>query len=707
MFEDDEASTKSALPELVSGSITLRYNQLVDTLIEHDHKYYIKDETEISDAVYDNLKLEVKQLEEKFPAIIRIDSPTTRLVGEVSKGFKSVKHQTRMISLQDVFDIKEVDKWAERVAKLAAIDKSKIEYFSSIKLDGLAMSLIYQDGVLVTGVTRGDGQTGEDVTENIRTIKNIPLKLRQSEKYGFLLNGRTEARGEVIMRKDDFAELNKQREANNEPTYANPRNTAAGTIRQLDSSIVASRKLYFYAYDLIYSEPVEDIKVGATTVSSEVLKTQSEAMQALAEVGIKVVEHSAVQSGFYNLSALIEVDNFILEIEKTRENFPYNTDGLVTRVNDRKLYDSLGFVGKTPRGAVAYKFPAEQATTKLLDIFVSIGRTGAATPVAVLEPVSVAGSTVRMATLHNESEIIRKGILIGDQVIIQKAGDIIPEVLGPIVELRNGSERKFDWPKNCPECDTTLEKLESEAVWRCPNVNCPSRVQRHIEHFASKAGLDIEGLGEKNLAALLESGLITDTADIYALTKDQLLTLDRFAKLSASNLIAAINEKRSPNLARFIFALGIRHIGIQTAVDLASRFRSLENISQQSYNEVLEVNGIGTVVAESIVSWFADPENVALLNKFKQNGVQPEEVSGEVGPLTGQSFVVTGTLSSMGREIAAERVRALGGTFQSSVAKGTTYLVMGDNAGSSKAVKAEKLGTKVIDEVEFLRIIGT
>lgn len=394
--------------------------------------------------------------------------------------------------------------------------------------------------------------------------------------------------------------------------------------------------------------------------------------------------------------------------EDKRHTLLYNLDGLVIKVDDRKVYADLGIVGKNPRGAIAYKYPAEQSTTKVKDIFISIGRTGAATPVAMLEPVVVAGSTVQMATLHNEGEVHRKDIRVGDTVVVRKAGDVIPEVVEPLVKLRNGHETKFVMPTHCPECNTKLVKLKAEdAVWRCPNVQCPSRVHNHIQHFASKGALDIEGMGEKNVLALLDAGYIQDAADIYALTKEQLLKLDRFAEVSAAKLIAAVQEKCRPPLARFLFGLGIRHVGAQTAIDLSNHFHSMDKLAQAEIDELSAVEGVGEVVAESVVAWFADPQNQKLLEKFAQNGVKPETVKTVGGPLSGQSFVVTGSLESMGRDEAAEKVRSLGGTFQSSVGKETSFLVVGANVGASKLAKAAKLGVKQIDEAAFLKLISS
>lgn len=662
-----------------------RLSKLKAQLAQYAYEYYVLDTPSVEDAVYDGLMAELKKLEAEFPALVTADSPTQRVGGEVSAGFKSVTHRTRMISLNDVFDEEEVEAWAKRIQKLAPT--STLTFFGDVKKDGLACSIVYEDGKYAQAVTRGDGYTGEDVTANVRTISSVPLTLRSTSKTATFLKGRTEVRGEIVMYKKDFEELNKKREAEGKPLYANPRNTAAGTVRQLDPKLVAERKLHFLAYDLLREDPSE-------------VPSNYEAYQIMKELGFGGGQYAT------KLKSVKDIHDFAVEWEDKRHNLPYNLDGLVVKVDDRKIYDQLGVVGKNPRGAIAFKYPAEQSTTKVKDIFVSIGRTGAATPVAMLEPVVVAGSTVQMATLHNEGEVHRKDIRVGDTVVIQKAGDIIPEVVEPLVKLRTGKEQKFVMPTHCPECNTKLVKAKAdEAVWRCPNIHCPARVHNHIQHFASKGALDIEGLGEKNVLALLDAGLIKNIADIYKLTPQQVLTLDRFAEISANKLVDAISEKRNPPLARFLFGLGIRHVGAQTAIDLANHFHTFDKIRSATIDELSAVDGVGEVVAESLVAWFAEPENQKLLKEFGKNGVKPQEVTKVGGALSGKKFVVTGTLEQMGREEAAEKIRAKGGTFQSSVGKDTDYLVVGKNVGASKLAKADKLGTTQIDEKALLELL--
>jgi len=668
------------------GDAVERAAKLRELINDYRYNYHVLNKSIMSEAAADSLKHELSQIEAEHPDLITPDSPTQRVAGEPLPGFKKIQHSGRMLSLNDVFDETELRAWVTRTAKLAGSEK--FDFFADLKMDGLACALVYQDGALSQGVTRGDGYVGEDVTANIRTIESIPLRLRQAKGSEAFLKGRTEIRGEIVMYKDQFAKLNEEREKQGLPKFANPRNLAAGTIRQLDPKLVAGRPLEFHAYDMLRENPDE------TPTNDFIYKT-------IRELGL-ITNPQAKK-----LDSIDEVLEFTKTWEDKRKQLPFNTDGLVIKINDRKLQARLGVVGKAPRGAVAFKYPAEQATTKVKDIFVSIGRTGAATPVAMLEPVVVAGSTVQMATLHNEGEIQRKDIRIGDTVIVQKAGDVIPEVVEPLVKLRDGSERKFVMPTHCPDCNTKLAKAkETEAVWRCPNEHCPSRAWKRVEHFASKAALDIDGLGEKNVIALIDAGLIRDPADLYILKKEDVLKLDRFAEISAGKLVKAIADKKHPSLPRFIYGLGIRHAGVQTAIDLASRFHSLDNLSKATIDELSGVEGVGEVVAEAIVEWFEQPSNRELLQKFEKYGVQPEKAEAVHGPLSDKNFVVTGSLDSMSREEAAGRIRALGGTFQSSVGKDTDYLVVGANVGESKLKKARDLGTKQIDEEELLNMLS-
>ena len=668
-----------------------RLSKLISQLSQYAYEYYVLDETTVSDAVYDGLIQEVKKIEEEYPDLISPESPTQRVGAGPADDFQKVPHSTRMLSLNDVFSREEVEAWVLRMEKL--IPGSKHEYSAEIKMDGLACSLIYQDGVLIRAITRGDGFVGEDVTTNVRTIKSVPLKLRhndESSSASKFLSGRTEIRGEIIMLKKDFEKLNAARELNGLPVFANPRNLAAGTIRQLDPRLVAERPLQFRAYDLIRDDASE-------------VPTYVFAYETIRRLGIIVTPENDM---FSNIQ---DVMDFVEKWDKKRHALSFNTDGLVIKINDRKLYAELGVVGKNPRAAVAYKYAAEEATTIVRDIVISIGRTGAATPVAVFDPVVVAGTTVQHASLHNADEIARKDIRVGDTVVIYKAGDIIPQVQSVIENLRPKSSKRFNMEDELATQFPGLqfERPEDEVVYRIKGDAGNILLKKALEHFASRGALDIESLGEKNVEALIDAQLVYDLADIYRLKKEDVLTVDRFAEISASKLVSAIAEKRNPPMAKFVYALGIRHVGTQTAIDLAHAFKSLDTLGTATYKQLMSVDGIGEIVADSILMWFEDDDNQKLLAKFRNLSVWPEDDSAINGKLTNKSFVVTGTLESMSRDQAADKIRALGGTFQSSVGKGTTYLVMGTNAGNSKAEKARKVGTEVIDEPELIKILET
>lgn len=662
-----------------------RIDKLREQIEEYRYRYHVLDDPMITDEIYDSLTRELKKLEEEFPEFLTPDSPTQRVGGKPLEKFVAVPHETPMLSLNDVFTPEELQAWLARVQKLLP-EQKEFEFHLDLKMDGLACALVYENGRLVRGLTRGDGRVGEDVTQNVRTIRSIPLKLRRdtgipAEYY----QGRIEVRGEIMLYRKDFEQLNKEREKAGLPMFMNPRNTAAGTVRQLDPSLVAARPLQFHAYSVI----------------GPGISKKSQEYEFAKKLGFIVNRQTYQKKDYKGIMQVIE------EWEEKRNSLPFNTDGLVITINDKELYNRLGFVGKAPRGSVAYKYAPEQATSRVKDIFISIGRTGAATPVAMLEPTVIAGSLVQMATLHNEGEIERKDIRIGDTVAVHKAGDIIPEVIESLPKLRDGTQKKFKMPKNCPDCGTELVKAkEAEAVWRCPNSRCPSRLSNQLRHFASKSALDIEGLGEKNVELLLDSGLVDNAADFYRLNAEDLLKLERFADISANKLVDAIAEKKHPELHRFIYALGIRHVGAQTAVDLANNYKNFERLSEATIEELQKVEGIGDVVAESIVEWFAEPENQQLLEDFKKAGVKPKEVRIKESPITGKKFVVTGTLSGMDREEAAEKIRSLGAVFQSSVGKDTDYLVTGGNTGAGKLEKARRYGTEIIGEEEFLKLIG-
>lgn len=663
-----------------------RLSELRQLMGKYAYEYYVLDMPSVSDAVYDGLMQELKKLEQTYPDLITADSPTQRVGGKPLEGFKKVQHSSRMLSLNDVFNREDVESWVKRMDKL--LPGREHEFSAEVKMDGLACALIYEDGKLTQALTRGDGFVGEDVTENVRTIKSVPLELRRNEGHENFLRGRTEIRGEIVMYKKDFERLNATREAEGLAPFANPRNLAAGTIRQLDPKLVAARPLRFRAYDLIR----EDANEVPSYIS---------AYETIRALGIASNEQAELCKG------VDEVMHFVNKWEERRHELPFNTDGIVIKVNDRRLYAELGVVGKNPRGAVAYKYAAEEATTTVRDIVISIGRTGAATPVAVFDPVQVAGTTVRHASLHNADEIARKDVRTGDTVVIFKAGDIIPQVSKVLTELRPKSTKKFDMEDELRRQYPELEfvRPEGEAVYRVKGATGKLLLKQALEHLASKAALDIDTLGEKNVVALVDARLVHDLADIYTLTKEQIIALDRFAEISAQKLVDAIQEKKTPELPRFIYGLGIRHVGSQTAIDLAEHFGSLEKLQKATLDELLQVEGIGEVVAESVLGWFADPDNQKLLDKFEKLGVRPAYESKARGPLHGKSFVITGTLETMSRDEAADKIRELGGTFQSSVGKDTSYLVVGKNVGASKLKKAEKLGTEQIDEQGLTELI--
>ncbi|MEO5949273.1 MAG: NAD-dependent DNA ligase LigA [Candidatus Saccharimonas sp.] len=670
---------------MVSLQPKQRIEELKHLIDQYSYDYHVLDNSSVSDAVYDGLFQELKKLEATYPELVTSDSPTQRVGSKLLAGFSKVTHRRRMLSLNDVFDPADVQAWVERMDKL--MPGTTHEFFADIKMDGLACALVYEDGLLVQAVTRGDSFVGEDVTANVRTIKNVPLKLRSVEGFEQFLSGRTEIRGEVVMLKKEFEALNARQRAEGKPEFANPRNLAAGTIRQLDPELVASRPLSFRGYDLLREDTSE-------------VPTNMYAYESLTALGITRNKEASV------FNSISEVMEFVEHWGVARHELPFNTDGLVVKVNDRVLFDELGVAGKQPRGAVAFKYAAEQATTIVQDIVISIGRTGAATPVAVFNPVVVAGTTVQHASLHNADEIARLDVRRGDTVIIFKAGDIIPQVESVLAELRPKDSTPIDFKQELsrqyPELE--FERPEGEVVYRVKGLSGPLILKRALQHFASKGALDIDTLGEKNVVTLIDAGLVEDLADIYALTKEQVLSLDRFAEISAQKLIDAIQDNRQPPLERFVYGLGIRHVGVQTAIDLVAAFGSLDALSRATIEQLEAVDGVGTVIAESIIAWFADEDNVALLQKFTRLGVAPH-FERKTGKLSGIKFVVTGSLESMSRDEAADKIRALGGTFQSSVGKDTDYLVAGGKVGESKLKKARSYGTKVITEHELLEII--
>ena len=660
---------------------------LRDQINEYRYHYHVLDESIMSEAAADSLKHELAGLEEQFPQLITPDSPTQRVAGRPSERFAKVRHVVPMISLNDVFSREEVEAWATRVNKLTPGAATTL--FADTKQDGLACALIYVDGVLTQAVTRGDGTVGEDVTRNVRTIDSVPLKLRRSQSMGALLTGRTEIRGEIVMLKADFARLNQQQAALGRPLFANPRNLAAGTIRQLDPKLVAARPLTFRGYDVIRDDPAD-------------VPTNDFAYDAIRALGLAANRHA---STFSSLAGLMD---YIAHWDTARADLPFGTDGVVIKVNDRAIFAALGIAGKAPRGAVAFKFPAEEATTIVKDIVLSIGRTGAATPIATFDPVVVAGTTVQHASLHNQDEIERLDVRVGDTVIIYKAGDIIPKVLRSLPKLRPGDSHPFNMEyelsRQYPEL--TFERPPGEVVWRVQGATGPLLLKKAVAHYASKAALDIDTLGEKNVEALVDAGLIADQADLYLLTQEQVLALDRFGPVSAAKLVKAIAASKNPTLPRFIYALGIRHVGELTATDLAAAFGTLERLANATYDTLTAVEGIGEVVAESVLAYFADDDNRLLISKFSEVGVVPKPYEAVTGRLNGQSFVITGTLDMGSRDDVAARLRALGATEHNSVTKDTTFLIVGAKPGASKLSKADQLGTRQLNEQQLKELLA-
>ena len=661
-----------------------RIEKLRELINDYRYHYHVLDEPIMSESAADSLKHELAKLEEQFPDLITPDSPTQRVAGRALDKFEKVKHEKRMISLADVFSRAEVEDWLERNKKLIAGGKIP-ELFTDIKMDGLACSLQYKDGLFVRAVTRGDGLVGENVTMNVRTIENVPLKIGEP--------GDVEVRGEIIIFKKDFDDLNKKQLKLKEKPFANARNLAAGSIRQLDPKIAASRPLKFMAYDLV--------KPNLRTHEKAYEKLRAMKFRTSNEDKVFVLKNGSYECDGQNLF------DYIKNLDAYRQTLPFNTDGMVIKINDREVYDSLGIVGKTPRAAIAYKFPAEESTTKVKDIVISIGRTGAATPVAILDPVEVAGSTVRHASVHNADEISRLDLRVGDTVIIYKAGDIIPQIKTILRELRPENSAPFDYEKALKEQYPELEfyRPEGEVVYRVKGETSDFILKRAIEYYASKPALNIEGLGEKNVSALVDSGLVKSLADLYRLTPSSVAKLERFAELSANNLVSAIEASKSPELSKFITALGIRHVGAQTAVTLTNHFKSLDALIACEKDELLLLSDIGEIVADSILAFFADEDNLKTLEDLKNLGVSPVFSDTSTLPLAGRSYIISGTLKNFDREAAEDALRARGATITSSVTKSTTALIIGEKPGRSKLEKAAKYNIPTLTESDFENLI--
>lgn len=659
-----------------------RINDLRRQLHHHNYRYYVLDDPEISDAQYDRLMRELEDLEARYPERITPDSPTQRVGARPLEKFEPLAHTVPMLSLENGFSREEVFEFESRLKRFLKRDLL-IEYTVEPKMDGLAVELIYEDGQLVRSATRGDGYVGEDVTQNIRTIRAIPLRLLAEAEAP----ARLEVRGEVYLRLKDFREFNRRREASGEPAFANPRNAAAGSLRQLDSRLTAQRPLFFFAYGI-------GDRAGLT------LGSQWAVLQNLGHWGFPVNPFIKTVQG---IGACWD---YCREMEDRRQGLPYEIDGVVIKVNDWDLQDELGIKSRSPRWALAFKFQPSQENTRVLKIEVQVGRTGTLTPVAHLEPVQVGGVEVSRATLHNQDEIERKDIRIGDTVIVQRAGDVIPEVVKVVASLRTGQERPFQMPDHCPVCRSPVVRLPGEAAHRCNNPNCPAQIKESIRHFASKGAMDIDGLGEKLVNQLVDKGLIRDYGDLYALTREILVPLERLAEKSADNLLAALEKSKRTSLARFLFALGIRFVGEHVAAVLAGHFGTLEALAAASEEDLLAVKEVGPQVAGSVRSFFANPENRRVIEKFRNSGVHWRE--GKSAPRTpkfsGKTFVLTGRLARFSREEAKEKILALGGKVAGAVSARTDFLVAGEDPGS-KLDRARELGVKVIGEEEFAMML--
>ncbi len=671
------------------NSVQLALEQLRDEIRRHEELYYVYDRPEISDREYDELMNRLQRLEEEHTELRTPDSPSVRVGGRVAEGFREYAHAVPMLSLDNSYNLEDLRAFDERCRKLA--DNRPLEYVAELKIDGLSLSLHYEAGVLVRGVTRGDGRHGEDVTGNVRTIRSIPLALK-AEKADDAALRNIEVRGEAYLSRKVFERINRERDDENQPRFANPRNAAAGTLRQLDPSIVARRRLAMFAYDLL------------TTDKRKPFATHAAALDWLERRGFQVNAHRAV------CKDIDEVIGFIGEVETQRDELEYEIDGVVVKVNSIALQEEFGATAKAPRWAIAYKYPARQATTRVNEIVVQVGRTGALTPVANLEPVQLAGTVVARATLHNADEIERLDVRVGDWVTIEKSGEIIPKVLNVVLSRRGDDEQPFIFPAHCPVCGGDVSRPLGEVVARCVASDCPAQLKGKILHFASRRAMNIEGLGERLVEQLVESKLVRDAADIYQLTLEQVANLERKAEKSASNLLAQIEASKDRDLPQLIFALSPRHVGERTAGILARTFRSLALLQDASVEELDAVPEIGLVVAQSVHDWFHDDSNRDLCRRLTAAGVRTELKKAASNNTTseafaGKQFVLTGKLATMTRDAAKEAIEARGGRVAGSVSKKTNYVIAGEDAGS-KLDKARELGVQVIDETEFQTMLG-
>jgi len=669
----------------VAKDIAKELNQLRAEIRYHEHRYYVLDDPEISDFEFDQLMHRLQELERQHPKLITPDSPSQRVGGQPADEFPKVRHSAQMLSLDNTYSVDELRDFDRRVRELSG--RSNIEYVAELKLDGLSMALTYENGVLTHGVTRGDGITGEDVTANVKTIRSLPLSIDPKRLELIASPERFEVRGEVIMGLQAFEQLNAQREAAGEPKFANPRNSAAGTIRQLDPRIVAERKLDMFLYYLQVN--------GAEPMAEHV-----QALQALAKLGFKVNPHWRLCRAFDELLA------YINEWESKRDSLDYDIDGIVVKVNDTRLWVELGTTAKSPRWAVAYKYPARQATTRVVDIRAQVGRTGTLTPVADLDPVNVGGVTVSHATLHNMDEIERLGVKIGDTVLIQRAGEVIPQVVKVVNHAPSGEE--FRMPTACPVCGGDVFRSEGEVAYRCVNAACPAKLKESLLHFAGRRAMNIDGLGEALVDQLVDKGLVRDLADLYSLTPEQVANLERLGDKSAANLLGEIENSKQAELARVLFAVGIRFVGERTAQFLVDHFGSLDELATASAEELCEVEEVGPRVAEAILQFFHEERNRNVIDKLRKAGLQFEQQTKKpkrAAPLAGKQFVLTGTLPNYSRDEAKKMIEDAGGRVTGSVSKKTDYVVAGADPGS-KVDKARELGVKTIDEEELLKLLS-
>lgn len=665
----------------VPAEVRARVEALRAEIRRHDYLYHVLDRPKITDAEYDRMFRELVDLEARYPELVTPDSPTQRAGAPPAAEFRPVPHALPMLSLQNCFRDEELAEWHDRVRRL--LGEERVEYVCEPKLDGLSVELVYEDGVFVVGSTRGDGRVGEDVTANLRTIRQLPLRL-------FPVNGSVprllEVRGEVYMEKAAFLRLNEERARRGEPEFANPRNAAAGSLRQLDSTITARRPLKLFCYHVGRVEGIE-------------IRSQAQLLTTFPSLGLPVNPRWKLGRD------LPEVRAYYRELLAERDEVPYATDGMVVKVNDFSQRERLGEIARAPRWAIAYKFPAEEALTRVREIVVQVGRTGALTPVAHLDPVEVSGVTVSRATLHNEDEVRRKDVRVGDWVIVRRAGEVIPEIVRALPERRTGEEREFQMPKLCPACGGPVVRPAGEATHRCENLSCPARIKEAILHYASRRAADIQGLGEKLVDRLVETGLVARISDLYRLRREDLLAVERMGEKSAQNLLDEIERSKGMSLARLIFALGIRHVGERVAELLAERFPSLEALSHATVEELTALRGVGPQIAQSIVSFFRNEENQRLIAELAAVGVDPRAGEPQAGPLSGKVFVFTGTLGGLTRDEAQRLVASRGGRVASTVSRQVDYVVAGENPGS-KLDRARELGIPVLTEAEFRRLIG-